>query len=214
MQLLKHSSILFVALLLTPIASLASPISTAPTVAMSFNSVGGASNGADYIYPYFFNLNGSPTLTPLMCVLFDNGISIGETWTATQQAINSSSSTTAQEDAYLFSLLGGPTYSINDIQEAVWFLSAANPGSVPTTSNDAALLTLAQQAVAGSNTSSFDDGQFSIYVANGGSQTPGFGQPQNFVGLTPTPEPGSLLLLATGLLSVAGIMKFRRQRTA
>jgi PEP-CTERM motif len=214
MKHLLNCSILCVGLLFTPIASHASPISTSPAVAMSFNSVGGASNGADYIYPYLFSINGSSTLTPLMCVLFDNNISVGETWTATQQAINTSSSTVAQEDAYLFSLIGGPTYSINDIQEAVWFLSASNPASVPITANDPLLLSLAAQAVGGPNTASFDNGQFSIYVANDGSQTAGFGQPQNFVGISPTPEPSSLLLLTTGVLGAAGIVRFRHRRSA
>jgi hypothetical protein len=60
--------------------------------------------------------------------------------------------------------------------------------------------------------SSFDDGQFTLYSAIPGSQNPSTdGTPQSFVGNSPVPEPGSLLLLASGLFGCAGLF-YRRHR--
>jgi hypothetical protein len=111
------------------------------------------------------------------------------------------------------SQLGDGTYSNNDIQEAVWNLSASNPGSVPTTSDDAALLLAASNAVTLADlrgTSAFDDGQFTLYTSVPGSQTSKNGTPQTFIGVTPVPEFGSLLLLASGLFGCAILYRRRR----
>jgi hypothetical protein len=193
--------------------ALASTVSYADTVSMTFNSVGGANNGTDYIYPYYFNINGSSTLTSLMCVSYDNEVWQGESWTATVAPITTTSAVAAQKDAYLFSLLGDSTYTTNDIQEAIWELSAANPSSVPTTSIDPTLLSDAATAVSAADeggSATFDDGQYLLYPANAGSQNPSTdGTPQNYIGVSPVPEPGSIFLLATGLL---GFAVFYRRR--
>src|ERR1700679_2658759 len=188
--------------------AMASTVSYADTVSMNFNSVGGASNGTDYIYPYNFSINGSSTLTALMCVSYEDEIYQGESWTATTSAITTASSFIDQEDAYLFSLLGDSAFSANDIQEAAWYLSDPG-GAVPTTSEDPALLADAAIAVvsadhAGGSSPSFDNGQYTLYTAVAGSQDPATdGAHKNFVGASPVPEPGSLLLLATALLGFA-----------
>jgi hypothetical protein len=182
---------------------------------MTFTGTSGASNGTDYIYPYYFSINGSNTQTSLMCVSFNNEIYQGESWDATVSGITTASSTIAQEDAYLFSQLGDGTYSDNDIQEAAWYLSASNPSSVPTTSDDPALLLAASNAVTQADLggpSTFDDGQFTLYTPVSGSQNPSSdGTPQIFVGDSPVPEPDSLLLLASGLLGCLGLIYHRRR---
>jgi hypothetical protein len=188
--------------------------SYADTVSMTFTGTSGASNGTDYIYPYHFSIDGSTTSANLMCVSFNNEIYQGESWTATTAAVTTASSKIAQEDAYLFSLIGGGTYSNNDIQEAAWYLGASNPSAVPTTSADPALLTAASNAVTQADLggmSSFDNGQFTLFTPVSGSQPSNDGIPQTFVGLAPTPEPGSLLLLASGLFGCAGFV-YRRKR--
>ena len=193
----------------------ASTASYADTVSMTLTGTSGVSNGADYIYPYYFSINGSSTPASLMCVSYNDEIYQGESWDATVSAITTSSSTVAQEDAYLFSLIGDSSYSNNDIQEAAWYLSASNPSSVPTTSDDPSLLLAASNAVTQADlggSSTFDDGQFTLYTPVAGSQNPSSdGTPQSFVGDSPVPEPNSLLLLASGLFGCAGLL-YRRRR--
>jgi hypothetical protein len=193
----------------------ASTASYADTVTLTFTGTSGASNGADYIYPYYFSVDGSSTQTSLMCVSFNDEIYQNESWDATVSSITTASSTIAQEDAYLFSLIGDSSYSNNDIQEAAWYLSASNPSAVPTTSNDPALLLAASNAVTQADlggTSTFDDGQFTLYTPVSGTQNPSTdGTPQSFVGDSPVPEPRSLLLLATGLFGCASLV-YRKRR--
>lgn len=186
-----------------------STVSYADTVSMTLTGTSGISNGADYIYPYYFSINGSNTQTSLLCVSYSDDIYQGESWDATVSSITTASTTTAQEDAYLFSLLGDGTYSNNDIQEAVWYLSASDSSSVPTTTNDPTLLLAASNAVTQADlggSSAFDDGQFTLYTPVSGSQNPSTdATPQTFVGVSPVPEPGSLLLVASGLFGCAGL---------
>jgi hypothetical protein len=201
--------------LLTLGMAFAATASYADTVSMTFTGTSGVSNGTDYIYPYYFSINGSSASTNLMCVSFNNEIYTGESWTATTATITTSSTKIAQEDAYLFSLIGGGTYSNNDIQEAAWYLGASNPSAVPTTPADPALLAAASAAVTQADLgglSNFDNGQFTLFTPVAGSQNPySDGVPQTFVGVAPTPEPGSLLLLASGLFGCAGFV-YRRRR--
>jgi hypothetical protein len=194
----------------------ASTASYADTVSLTLTGTSAANNGADYIYPYYFSINGSSTQTSLMCVSYDNEIWQGESWSAIASPITTASNFIAQEDAYLFSQIGDGTFTNNSIQEAAWYLSASNPSSVPTTSQDGALLFDAFFSVLladiDGGPSSFDDGQFTLYSAIPGSQNPSAdGTPQSFVGNSPVPEPGSLLLLASGLFGCAGLF-YRRRR--
>jgi hypothetical protein len=188
----------------------------ADTMTVTLESVGGQQSGSEYVYPYNFSFNGSATLTPLMCISFTKQISIGESWTATLVPI--SGNKTYVEAAYIFSLAAAPGASAKTIAEAQWanweFFDPGNQNllnSVPNgyqsdiTSllNRAALF--AQNNV---NTKIYSD--LNVFIPVNGTQSWG-GTPQTLIGdpLPQAPEPGSLLLMGSGLLGLAGLL-YRR----
>ncbi|MGA3161169.1 MAG: PEP-CTERM sorting domain-containing protein [Terracidiphilus sp.] len=187
----------------------------ADPVTMSFESVGGQSSGSDYVYPYNFSVNGSGTLTPLMCLDFNLDITQGESWTATiAQALGN---TNDEEAAYIFSQASAPGASGDQIAVAQWsnwvLFDAGASSSVPTQyQGDVTSLldTAAAYVLANPNSSLYS--QYYVYTPVADSQNEG-GTPQTFIGDAPTPEPGSLLLLGTGMLGLATFL-YRRRRIA
>jgi hypothetical protein len=71
-------------------------------------------------------------------------------------------------------------------------------------------LTLAEADYASEPASFYSD--FVIYIPEAGSQPSGDPMPQNFIGIATTPEPGTLILLGTGILGLAGFL-YRRRRS-
>ena len=61
----------------------------ANTVSLKFVNVGPGNVAPTgyYAYPYNFSINGSSTLTPMMCDAFNNHITFGETWNANVHSI-------------------------------------------------------------------------------------------------------------------------------
>ena len=196
--------LLFLAvLLLSPLA-----LANSVNVSMTFLYPGGNNSGGYYTYPYYFSINGgSPTA--LMCDSFANHVTQGESWTATVSGLLKGHGMFGKNVLdykaagliYLDVLHG--TLDANLGSWAVWNLFTSGITSDPN------VLALDQQALhlAKHTPAGYFKGLV-LYTPIGAK--PGSG-PQEYIGYNSgfmtTPEPTSLLLLSTGLLGIAAVVR-------
>src|ERR1700758_5780695 len=131
-----------------------------------------------YAYPYYFSINGSTTLTPMMCDSYNNHIEFGESWTANEHSILQGGMFGTSGQAlldykaagliFLSVLNGNVTGSLGN--EAVWALFSGNiPGS-----NDAAVQSLMSQYLGlAANAPNSEFKGIMVYTAQG--SRPGYG---------------------------------------
>ena len=155
-----------------------------------------------YTYPYDLKVNGGPNQW-MMCISYEEHISVGETWKANVVNVGSLDPTAYPLDyeaAFLFKMAEADHGADPSINAAAWWLLDGAP-SLNAPAHSLQLLAQSQ---------TFSKGEFSdvlLYTPIAGSQSGDLGTPQAFLGATP--EPGTLALFGSGVIGLSGLLRRR-----
>lgn len=191
-------------------------VASADGISLKLNNGGSYIWGGEYVGPYNFTTNTGQSLQ-LVCDDFQDKVVPGEpawavntsTFPSLSNVEHKGSTVQYQEIAWLVgqmtTLLQSGTAtneSVGDIQWAIWdiFDNGVSSEYLNNPSDQTAIKRLLSQA--GSN---YGNGNYTIYTPT--STPAGYTTPQEYFGITPVPEPSTLMLVAMGL---CGLLVFRR----
>ena len=172
----------------------------AGVVSMQFNNAGSNSYGGVPSYPYNVTVNGRPN--ELMCIGYNEHVTGGESWQASTYSVAAYGTlignvTKADQLAYLFTLALADGGQNSDVNAVAWNINEGVPGLTPSAQG------LYDQVMGMQTYPGISGVLFFVPTANQTGWTDGV--PQTFMGTTP--EPGTLILLGSGLIGIAGTLR-------
>jgi hypothetical protein len=224
---MKNLKTIVPALLLACGLLLSAGVAKADVVTMTFIGAEGNNSFGEYVYPYDLQVNNDP-IQQMMCDTFNRNINNGDSWTANRMLLADLNDTTVQNLFYGANGQGNIGATVQMYLAAAYLYNQevtalANNNSDPqglynwatwdlfdptdvqnrldagTLAEVQSLISAAQAAVFGKNVGDFDFSN-TTYI-----YTPTGDVGQEFFG--PVPEPGTLAMMGTGILGMAGLMR-------
>jgi len=191
----------------------------------SLTLVNGGSDvmGGVYVGPYNFQgtLGGQTATFQLICDDFTHDVYSGESWNVLDSSFPAlTNAKFAPASSYeevgwltqqMFQNLSN-SQTVGEIQWAIWDIfdataSSNDPYGSLTSSEDTQINYWLGQAAANYASGNYSD--LEVYTPVSGSQNPvADGEPQEYIGLTPTPEPGAFLLVGIGLCFIGVFRRY------
>jgi hypothetical protein len=188
------------------------------TVNLKLTGVGGNYAGGVYTYPYYFSINGGAPVA-MICDSYDHEVNVGESWQANVVGLLSGQGLFGNQlldykaAGLIFKSILSGALNASAGNYAIWGLFSTNAkNSSFFQSSGAGGIELQYLSLAAAAPNSAFNGLV-LYTPIAGTQSAN-GTPQEFIGYAPVPEPGTMTLFGTGMLSLAALVRRKLKKDA